>query len=1249
MIDDDTPGVVTDRERRHHAGRARRRRTTTTRSASPSGPTADVDDRGLTDGLTDVVSIDGVAVTPAGYIEIGGIVPSRLFLGNLIDRAATTITRGAGSDLGSFVDEGFAPGQHDPRSSTSAARRPRTTLTIVTVTDRRASPLTGDASPAPTAHYAGRHDQPAHARRGSGTAPSRSPSTRPRQLHATGSRRTDGTGWLADGFLEGQRDPRLTTAGQRCGDFKIALIRGTNATKDDTLEFTHRERRFAVGHRARSQVDRHRRRGHVHADQLVRAADRRARTPTPPTQVPLSRQGVKVFPVSHAPAVEAARARSPSRAASPAPTARSRTASSCRARPTARCSRSARSRPRASRSTCSTSSTTPASEDGTGVMTSTTLRGFGMAEDLAFAPARSPVRRAGDRSRAASASAPIAFVDGQFQHRRREEHDRGRQPACSARATTALDIQGTLDPGRPPCQPTGNRQLAGSPAAPISRAGFDWKAAGFLVGQTITVTDYASVGAVVPGTWTITGFTGDQNDVLHVSRRHRCPPARTLDDHRRRRPGHSSTAPPYRVAVAPWIGRHHDARHHPHGPELGGRRLPRRPARVHRRRRPGRRPGGAQSWRVEKIVGNVMTLRGATLPQVHGGAFTGTRLRRRPARRPHRVHGGGNRLLDVDGTRSTSAPNSITRLDGLAWADDGYAVGDVIQVGNERSPAPIIGLRRHARRLPVRRPVPGLRRRQPHAAERRSARRHPGPAVGTKLYEPRPFEARAATSRTSRSSARRSTSLPTTTLTRDDGGSFVTDGFIVGMQVTISGFAGPVHDRRRHRDDARARQRGAHPDAHRRRVEPDPARRRRLRRRPRSGRRADATMQVGGDHIVVCSRPRSTTRAARCRAAPSSAAPTHRSSSTATPPRTALWYSGDPSTSADGHEFGDKPFNPFVTSRTTRTRTTSGSSRSPTRSSGRRQRRHRRPRAVRQRHLHGDAAPADGRPHGLRRRRRRHDHRQPGRRPPRRRLGRRHDPRPARRRPHLRRLRRQRRHPHPRPRHPTVNASPRPNADNLDVGQRPLSGSGVGTIEGGPASAYDDIVFGDHGLIVQDVADPNLPQPKLQRIQTTIPVLLITTKVPDKGGDDIIFGGCGRDLLIGGAGHDMLDGDCEDDILFGDNVSLVRRVDLRPGHQRDRHAATSPACGSRRSSARCSTAAPTCRRRERACAVPNADNSGQLLVDNDRRVDFRDNNLAWWADLQVARPVPHVRDRRRARGSRQLRQRLPRRRRPRTT
>ena len=74
-------------------------------------PTGDVTAAVLTDGMVDVVAIGGVATPVSSYQVIGGKVASRLFLGNLsISADGRTLTRANGSDLGSFVDEGFQRG-----------------------------------------------------------------------------------------------------------------------------------------------------------------------------------------------------------------------------------------------------------------------------------------------------------------------------------------------------------------------------------------------------------------------------------------------------------------------------------------------------------------------------------------------------------------------------------------------------------------------------------------------------------------------------------------------------------------------------------------------------------------------------------------------------------------------------------------------------------------------------------------------------------------------------------------------------------------------------------------------------------------------------------------------------------------------------------------------------------------------------------------------------------------------------------
>ncbi|WP_164773391.1 LEPR-XLL domain-containing protein, partial [Mesorhizobium sp. M7A.F.Ca.CA.004.01.1.1] len=71
-------------------------------------PSTNVSVAVLTDGLADVVSVNGVAVTPgSGYSIIGGLRPTQIFDGNLVfsnEGGLGKITRSTGADLGSFVD-----------------------------------------------------------------------------------------------------------------------------------------------------------------------------------------------------------------------------------------------------------------------------------------------------------------------------------------------------------------------------------------------------------------------------------------------------------------------------------------------------------------------------------------------------------------------------------------------------------------------------------------------------------------------------------------------------------------------------------------------------------------------------------------------------------------------------------------------------------------------------------------------------------------------------------------------------------------------------------------------------------------------------------------------------------------------------------------------------------------------------------------------------------------------------------------
>ncbi|MFZ0529764.1 MAG: hypothetical protein WAL91_04410, partial [Propionicimonas sp.] len=185
----------------------------------------------LTDGLTDVVSINGV---PTVLQPVGGLLATRLFQGQ-VTIAGTTVTRGSDSHLGSFVEEGFAAGQLV--RVTIGAQTVEATITALTaqaMTLTQIGTLSGSNVTAAISRLI---------RQGLWTGSiTTAADTEPADPSALGGRRitrSDDTGWLADGFLEGQR-VRVTNAANptQFVDLKVAVIRGTNATFDQTLQFT---------------------------------------------------------------------------------------------------------------------------------------------------------------------------------------------------------------------------------------------------------------------------------------------------------------------------------------------------------------------------------------------------------------------------------------------------------------------------------------------------------------------------------------------------------------------------------------------------------------------------------------------------------------------------------------------------------------------------------------------------------------------------------------------------------------------------------------------------------------------------------------------------------------------------------------------------------------------------------------------------------------------------------------------------
>ena len=293
-------------------------------------------------------------------------------------------------------------------------------------------------------------------------------------------------------------------------------------------------------------------------------------------------------------------------------------------------------------------------------MTSTTLSGLGMAEDLDFGvsgfgePAIFPGGISFGSSPSSTASSPP----------RRQEHDRGRQPAARRRQRP-LDIQGTLVPEQP-VQIVGTVAIA--PRAGgirLSRAQpFDWKAQGFLAGQPVHISGLA-------GTWTVAGF-GDDDPTDTVDNTVLLLNGATATASTALRTVFADDVPvtatvPVTITGGPSGGTvtRTDAGTWGAGGFVVGQLVT--------------IDGLAGSWRLQAISANGKTLtlaRGAELP-----SLTGTRMVSVPG--PHGgltvVHGGGNLPLEIEFSVASNG-TSLTRLDGLSWADAGFVVGQRIAV-----------------------------------------------------------------------------------------------------------------------------------------------------------------------------------------------------------------------------------------------------------------------------------------------------------------------------------------------------------------------------------------------------------------------------------------------------------------------------------------------------------------------------------------------------------------------------------------
>ena len=232
-------------ERRRHAQSCARAEppTTTISLRLTKQPTADVDVAIVTDGLADVVSVDGTALTPADYQEIGGLRPTQIFLGSIVFEdvgGVGTLTRGTGADLGSFIDEGFAAAQqiriggtalHDGDYYVSSVTHGTITLTTAL----------GAAGPVEV------QDTVALSRLArEGYLSRATSSSRSESILIPATRSTVSPAAWRSTSLAGSRTASSRVSGSASTDgaerrrirFKIAIIRGDNDSKDDTIELT---------------------------------------------------------------------------------------------------------------------------------------------------------------------------------------------------------------------------------------------------------------------------------------------------------------------------------------------------------------------------------------------------------------------------------------------------------------------------------------------------------------------------------------------------------------------------------------------------------------------------------------------------------------------------------------------------------------------------------------------------------------------------------------------------------------------------------------------------------------------------------------------------------------------------------------------------------------------------------------------------------------------------------------------------
>ncbi len=1030
-------------------------------------PTDSVQIAVLTDGLTDVASIGGIAAT---LQAIGGYQPSQRFTGGIVFADVSgkgTLTRGSANALGSFIDEGLRPGQllriggsaFDGDYYIESLNDGKITLTT-------ALGVSGSVEDATVVLSA-------LARQGLWEGDASFDGSL-RQLI-----RTDDSSWLADGFLEGQRVRVTHDASGLFVDLKIALIRGDNATTDEKLEFTAEgalpawwsgdasvtvTRLAAVANFTTANW--------FAQQTVVLQAD--VHYDVPPT-----RDGVKVFPVQthllsklRGPLAVEGGVTGADRSLQnglklPGETDDYLIAIGAQA-------------PESQQIDVLNIYNDSSQENGSGTMTSTGLSGFGMARDLEFESSGfgEPTVVAGGIN-----FGSINFGSGGFG----TDADESTIEVVNlmlGEGNDRLTIEGTLN-AAPSVSASNVFVLEGSATGgTVARDGFDWKAQGFLPGQSVTI-----VG--LSGTWTVAGIDGadpadpNDNSVLVLEG---LPLASQTGELR-------LVASDRLVNITTMVSIAASAN--------GGT--------ITRSSGQWRDDGfivgqlvmidGKQgNWRLVNISsdGLSMTVRGEPL-----AAQTGVQKNFSVAG-PHGgltvVHGGGNALLENAG-QMHRAGHTFTRLDGLDWSADGYQVGQHVQLSGEANTRLIVAI---VDADPALAPADAF---GTWGAKAGLVLSGPAFSTGVSTLSVHVSEAR-------RTEVTEAIDIGSNTLTRS-GGNWSDAGFYAGQKIFIDGIVGPFTI--------------ANLTGNRMQLA-GPAL------IPHAGvvlnvfgfdESLDGGARIGGDHIVITGG-----------AGPDSPLVVYGDTS-----QDGVWYSGHPF-DVLGYEFGEKPFDPFpllpdadneddewvfplanpytyagndvidasalfagvssanmpsvgftayggagddlIIGSQAGDHLAGGSGNDTIR--GQRG----------EDHIYGDSGVnvniftrgltidvVDNSPRPS--------------------IDSRLDTNGT-----------------------TIDPAPSPVRDDLSAGRDTLYGE-----------EDSDIIFGDHGAVIQDVADPHLPDPRLQKIQTTVlrSVLTIESRSFENGNDDVIYGNDAEDVILGGAGADYIDAGADNskDVVIGDN------------------------------------------------------------------------------------------------------------------